>query len=121
MRRALISLLLAVFSFPLIGPVIFAGSDLPACCRRDGKHHCAMSMDDSTAPGDAAWQSTPERCSSFPKAAAIIGGANFAILQSSVKVFAEIVSHPSVQPQTEARYRVSFNRSRQKRGPPAVS
>jgi hypothetical protein len=35
-------------------------------------------------------------------------------------VYAGIVSHPSGSPQTEAGYRVSFNRSRQKRGPPAL-
>ena len=34
-------------------------------------------------------------------------------------IFAEIVSHPTVKPQTEARARVALDLSRQKRGPPA--
>jgi hypothetical protein len=33
--------------------------------------------------------------------------------------YAGVLSHPAVAPQTEARYRVAFSRSRQKRGPPA--
>ena len=40
MRRVPAILLLAVFSFSLISPALFASeteSNLPACCRRDGK------------------------------------------------------------------------------------
>ena len=33
-------------------------------------------------------------------------------------IFAEIVSHPSVKAQTQARARVALDRSRQTRGPP---
>jgi hypothetical protein len=35
-------------------------------------------------------------------------------------VFAAIVSHPAAHAQTEARYRISFSRAWQKRGPPAL-
>ena len=35
-------------------------------------------------------------------------------------VFAGLARHPAVAPQTEASYRVSSDRSRQKRGPPAL-
>ena len=43
--RATSALLLAVFLLPLFTPFFKLGSEstLPACCRRDGKHHCAMS------------------------------------------------------------------------------
>jgi len=44
MRRILASLLLALCSFGLVSPFLQAQpSVIPACCRRDGKHHCAMS------------------------------------------------------------------------------
>jgi hypothetical protein len=44
MRRALASLLLATISFPLIAGTLFADleSKVPACCRRNGAHHCSM-------------------------------------------------------------------------------
>jgi hypothetical protein len=46
MRRTVASLLLGLVSFPLIAPLLLADtdSDLPACCRRDGKHHCSMGL-----------------------------------------------------------------------------
>jgi len=51
MRRTFASLLVLLFSFPLIAPLLAANlaQDVPACCRRDGKHHCAMS-EGQTAP-----------------------------------------------------------------------
>jgi hypothetical protein len=44
MRRALASLLLTIFGFALTCPLLLsqAGGQVPACCRRDGKHHCEM-------------------------------------------------------------------------------
>ncbi len=35
-------------------------------------------------------------------------------------VFAELYSHSAVHAQTEAKYRISSDRSRQKRGPPTL-
>ncbi|HLW75944.1 MAG TPA: hypothetical protein VKS01_03145 [Bryobacteraceae bacterium] len=126
MRRALASFVLALFGFPLIAPMVLDGSaaNLPACCRREGKHHCAMSVSamsaDLPAPG-AAFQAIAPRCNAFPGAASTTASAPFAILRDSARIFAALVSHPSIQFQTEARYRISFDRSSQKRGPPALS
>jgi len=43
LRRISAFLLLAVFSFGLLAPAFAAGADsnLPSCCRRAGRHHCA--------------------------------------------------------------------------------
>jgi len=45
-RRILAITLLIAFGFPLFAPVFAATADpeanLPACCRSNGKHHCAM-------------------------------------------------------------------------------
>ncbi|HVV45274.1 MAG TPA: hypothetical protein VHC72_08700 [Bryobacteraceae bacterium] len=50
MRRLLASLLLVVFSLSLISPALAsaAKSNLPACCLRNGKHHCEMAAEVST-------------------------------------------------------------------------
>jgi hypothetical protein len=44
-RQAVSSVLLAIFLLPLFLPLSNLASDstLPACCRRDGGHRCAMS------------------------------------------------------------------------------
>jgi len=43
--RTMSGVLLAFFLLPLFAPFLSSDSEstLPACCRRDGKHHCAMS------------------------------------------------------------------------------
>src|SRR5579863_4943018 len=84
MRRALAFLLAALFSFELIAPALLAdaASDLPACCRRNGKHHCAMadgSGDDSSAPSLKALGS---KCPFFPKSAAVTGYSKTIVLSA---------------------------------------
>jgi hypothetical protein len=41
-------------------------------------------------------------------------------LDPSSAIFAGILAHPAIAPQTESRRRISADRSRQKRGPPAA-
>jgi hypothetical protein len=56
MYRLSAILLSAFFSFSLISPAVFAAdpdASLPACCRRDGKHHCAVPADGPT------WKALP--------------------------------------------------------------
>jgi hypothetical protein len=67
-RRAFAVALLGVFSFSLIPLQAFASDDeagLPACCRRNGKHHCAMPTGEGSSSAPAL-QST--RCLFFPDA-----------------------------------------------------
>ena len=66
MRRSLASLLLTLFSSSLITPFLsaHASPELPACCRRDGKHRCAImdaAMQSSSGP------SLVSRCPLFPQ------------------------------------------------------
>ena len=46
--------------------------------------------------------------------------AQFLAPTTACGVFAGLVRHPAVAPQAEANYRVSYDRSRQKRGPPTL-
>ena len=110
MRRAIASLLLAFFSFLLIAPALpaKAASDLPTCCRRNGKHHCAGAdmadqQDLPTAPSVKAVQA---KCPLFPKTAGIpalsspllLGILTTAALPHSVRTASEKTSenHPHV-------------------------
>jgi hypothetical protein len=120
MRRAYAILLLAVFSFSLISPVVFAGVDakLPACCTRGGKHHCSSIS--AADPVSGPLLQARQQCPYYPKAGAVPVHTYATLDRSSQTFFAAIHSHPAVHAQTEARYRTSFNRSRQKRGPPVL-
>lgn len=122
MRRASAISLLAAIGYALIVPLAFSDPDanLPACCRRNGAHHCAMSsvtttIDEVSTP---AFQAILQKCPAFPVSTAARAAGAAASPERSLAIFAGLISHPSIQPQTEARYRVSFSRSRQKRGPP---
>lgn len=123
MVRGAAILLLLVFSVPLIPAIPVSSTKLPACCRKDGKHHCSMksTAGQSTDTGEPALQSDRQACPFFPKFGAP-GSQNFAAtLRPSYLFFAAIVSHPTAQEQTHAQYRVSFSRSWSKRGPPLLA
>ena len=120
-RRISATLLLAAISFPLVALMALASSGpdsgLPACCRKDGKHKCAMSgmMDETSGPSFRA----TSQCPLFPSSsAAPVCRTTGAPVPSRQQVcgIATFVSRPE---QAEAQYRISFNRSRQKRGPPS--
>ena|ERR1700733_4832980 len=119
MRRALASLLLALFSFPLILPILRldAASSLPSCCRREGKHHCSM---DSAATYQQGLSPIQPKCSNYPSTLAVRGNLNVAVFKHPPTICASLLSYSSAPAQAEAQYRVSFSRSRQKRGPPVL-
>ena len=113
-------MLLAFFSFSLIGPEAFVDRDstLPVCCRRGGKHHCASMEQSHQQPASGPAIKAVRQCTNFPKTDGVRAFSNSVLVNASQAFFASIVSHPAVRAQTEARQRVSFSRSRQKRGPP---
>jgi hypothetical protein len=122
MRRAFASLLLALFSFPLILPILRAddASRLPSCCRREGKHHCSMGPTTAETADFLALDAIRPRCSNYPATSAVPGNWNVAFLRTSTSICTSLLNYPAVEARTEAQYRVSFSRSRQKRGPPAL-
>jgi len=121
-RRVLSFTLLLLFSLPLISPVLAltAGSDanLPPCCRRNGAHHCTSMTRSPQLPGSGVSLSTiPQHCPAYPPVVTSARHGDLSIHTASL-IFAGIVSHPTVKPQTQARARVALDISRQKRGPP---
>jgi hypothetical protein len=121
-RRVLTFTLLLLFSLPLMSPLLAltAGSDanLPACCRRNGAHHCTQLTRpaDTSAPG-INLSATPQHCPTYPAVVTQARHGDLAFHDASL-IFAGIVSHPTIKPQTQARARVALDISRQKRGPP---
>jgi hypothetical protein len=124
LRKFLAIALLAVFGLPFVSP-LFAltaknEANLPACCRRDGKHHCMSNTDErgSIAARDRQFHAPMEKCPYCPTAIAIVHG-NLFVAPTAQAIFAALIAHPAVVPQVESKLRISRGRSRQKRGPPA--
>jgi hypothetical protein len=108
---------MVVFGLPLALPLFSAQAaeqNLPACCRRDGRHHCSMPKDGSQ-PNISI---VGEKCPVAPASPAFLLHFSFTP-GTAAAIFAGITCHPAISPQTEAQFRVSFDRARQKRGPPA--
>ena len=66
--------------------------------------------------------SSPEQCPFFPHAVLMVTGQKHFLAPSPAEVFyAALQSHPACYAQDEAHLRISFDRSRQKRGPPVTA
>jgi hypothetical protein len=127
LRRLISISLLAIFGLVLFSPLLVdsteSDSTLPACCRKNGKHHCmGMGMDASatssqTTPHVATLQ---EKCPYSP-AVLSVHTSNPYTLQPAQAIYAGLMAHPAVIAQTESKLRISLIRSRQKRGPPAFA
>jgi len=123
MRQVWSVILLAVFGATWVVPVLLADSaaNLPACCRRDGMHRCALQ--DMRAPDSAsgpALQAAAMKCPLFLRMGPVSSHSEALGISTARAVFASLAAHPAVRPQVEALYRISFNRASQKRGPPVV-
>ncbi len=118
MNRVLASILMALFGFSPFSPLLLTSSvsNLPACCRRAGVHHC-FEVSGTAAPSGPAFSGA--RCPNFPGVQALPVAAKLAGLgKTSQAVFSASASHPSANAQTAALYRTSYDRAGQKRGPP---
>jgi hypothetical protein len=121
MRRTLAMLLVLVFSLPLVAPAFVStakASELPACCRRNGAHHCAMS--DVSVAVPAHDRTISSNCPYWPAGHLRLMMPHAVATQPAV--VARHAAHPAeVVREAEAGYRISFERTRQKRGPPALT
>ena len=124
MRRLSAVSLLVLFSFSLMGPAIWAGTEsrLPECCRRLGRHHCSMNQNGGQPPSsDSTLTSVSGKCPYFPPGRAVPPQGKASLRGTAQTVIALLVSHSAGLGQTEARHCVSFGRSHPKRGPPTLS
>ena len=124
MRRAFTWLLLAVLSFPLVPPVLLANttSDLPSCCRRTGKHHCAM-VDTADRVGllaNPSAQVSRPKCPLFPKAGFVVVASKTTVLSVSPRVGPPHLFRLAIQKKNEHPPRIASRGLAQKRGPPIL-
>ena len=118
MVRWTAALLLLSFSFTLIGPAVFADQDsqLPACCRNNGKHGCSMTGPSEPSSGPSF--RVPSKCPYYSVAGVFTANGNTSLTRDETTVAVSLVAHAAGLPQAEARSRISFSRSWYKRGPP---
>jgi hypothetical protein len=76
-------------------------------------------MDMSQQPEHSGPAVTQRQCSQFPKTSTAVSSAKPAPAPGTLTTPLAF-SHLNVKAQTEARYRVSHSRTRQKRGPPSL-
>src|ERR1019366_7144627 len=103
MLRGLAMLLVALFGLAPISPLVLASDAeprLPACCRRGGKHSCAMTARQPASSSGQTLQAA--RCRFFPPAQAISPGRTVNLLGVSRAVFGGLASQPASRCQSEA-------------------
>jgi hypothetical protein len=120
-RRVLSIVLLIGFSLPLIAPLFAsaaAEASLPACCRRNGKHHCAMTgmMGQSPSP----YRTVAEKCPCAPFAGLALMLPHAFAPRGAANPAGWSVASAALVREAEAGYRISAERTRQKRGPPSL-
>jgi len=126
LRRLLSILLLVVFGLPVVSPLFALSTTeaarVPACCRRDGKHHCTAPTADrgNLTPRGTRFSAPAGKCPYCPPAISLTPSQLLALPIGNA-VFASLFSHPSGVAQTESMRRISRDRARQKRGPPVLS
>jgi hypothetical protein len=118
MRRLCATLLLTLFSFLLGGPALFADPDsnLPACCRRLGQHHCSLVSPAQT--GGLALQ--PVLCAAFPNASATPASAKAGLRKLPDCVAGPLTERAAITILSSVPYRALTRDAHPERGPPAL-
>jgi len=126
MRRALSILLILFFGMGPLAVTLSASDDsrLPACCRRHGAHHCAMSAETAAIisaadPGTLNFKA-PATCPYFPGYTVALNSTPLALAATSVSLPA-LLARPHSSVAARAAARLSKIRTRANRGPPTSS
>lgn len=121
MRRSIALSLMLLFGLMPMAPLLSPDADanLPACCRRNGRHHCSMRGMGQGGEGQKGFASLTEKCPCQPPATAAVHGPSYGPGGASC-FFAGDGCPPAGTAQTRALARISFLCWHLRRGPPAL-
>ncbi len=114
--------LLLVLGLSLVTPLLASGAadaSVPACCRRSGRHHCTMHTGVEVGGQGPVLQTNDGSCPYCPRFAPAVHLHVFTVAFMGTDA-TPLASHPAGLVQTECRWRIARDRSRQKRGPPTL-
>lgn len=120
MQRGVATALAILFSWLLLVPVFATPAlvNVPACCRKSGSHQCTMHSS-GTSGSERSIQTVQAKCPYAYGSSTRASHVDSYAPGIGESVYAGVIRHPAISPQTDARFRVSYDRSQQKRGPPA--
>lgn len=120
-------LLLLATSLSVVSPLLWAKPDekeLPACCRRDGKHHCAKTAghsEESNLPGQH-FAGALAACPMFPSGHAAPAGIQIGVAPAlATSATAILPIRPAAPAATQACSSAPSVRPWQQRGPPSLN
>ena len=123
LQRICAFLLTVTFSLQLLASLLSAEpeSKLPACCRRDGKHACSMMMKSPSAStaGNVSITRKKTSCPFYPTGKSVPASDRVVVDPVYPANWAPPSIVVDVAEQMEVRFRISFSRATQKRGPPS--
>jgi len=122
MRRLLAIFLLCALGLPMAMPLFAAAVDqdtgLPACCRRNGTHHCSsMTAGTSALPSGTHVVASREKCPAYPAATTSIRTMDASLVAAS-PLFTELPRRVAETTAVEVRTVSDLSRSQHERGPP---
>jgi hypothetical protein len=120
--------LVLVFGWMLMGPALLAATkpapEVPACCRKDGKHHCARNSSSQKAHEShgPSVRNLRSECPHCPSGSSAPAALKLDTSTPQLKFFSEVqlATVGTRADQTEARFRLADLRAWQQRGPPPV-
>jgi hypothetical protein len=119
-RRLLAVLLIALFGLLAVSPALASDpeSNLPACCRRAGKHHCMTVATSGSSSGPAI--QSGGTCPYFPGSLATASNLDAFVVVASQAVSAPPARHAALRLTAQTSGLLSRHPSNQKRGPPSL-
>jgi hypothetical protein len=115
--------LLLFFNLPMVSPLfaLAANSDvnLPACCRRNGIHHCNMQMQRAASSG-AAFSGIPTKCPAYPRPATLVR-ITHAQVNAEAIAFITPGSVLTIKSRAQTSSKISTKSAHPKRGPPSLT
>ena len=123
LRKLLSILLLALFGLPCASPLFAsgrqAGTGLPACCRRNGQHHCMMSGQVALPDHAPQLRSAPEKCP-YTSGFALMTQPHLLVGTAAQTISALPISHHAGMEPTGFIPRSRRDPSCPERGPPMI-